>query len=161
MKKMIGVMGPGTTATKEQLDIAYQIGMLVGQKGFVLLSGGMNGTMTEACRGAQESGGLVVGICPTDDARDLCPYVDVAIVTGMRGARNIINILSSYLVIAIGATSSGTLSEIAFALQKKRPLLVVGGTSEMRAYLHQIESTGLFVQFAKTINEVERFLDTN
>lgn len=98
----------------------------------------------------------MIGICPTDDAKNMCPDVDIPIVTAMKGGRNFINILSSNRVIAIGARSGGTLSEIAFAIQQKRPLLVVAGTSEMQAYLRQVEDGN--VQFADGIDEVQAFL---
>lgn len=149
-------MGPGGSATEKQCELAYQIGGAVAKKGFVLLSGGMQGTMAAACRGAKEAGGLVVGICPTDDAKNMCPDVDIPIVTAMRGGRNFINILSSNRVIAIGARSGGTLSEVAFAIQQKRPLLVVDGTPEMQAYLKQVE--GGNVQFSDGIDGVHAFL---
>jgi len=158
MRKIVGVMGPGATSTEKQLLLSYAIGKIVADKGFVLLSGGMKGTMTEACRGAKEAGGLVVGICPTDEAQDMCPSIDIPIVTGMRGARNFINILSSNIVIAIGAASAGTLSEIAFAIQQKRPLLIVSGTPEMQAYIEQVETDGPPVQFTNTREGVEEFL---
>lgn len=153
---MIGVMGPGGSATEEQCELAYKIGVAIAEKGYTLLSGGMQGTMAAACKGAKETGGRVVGICPTDNAEDMCPHVDIAIVTAMKGGRNFINILSSHRVIAIGARSGGTLSEIAFAIQQKRPLLVVAGTPEMQAYLRQVE--GGDVQFTDSTSGVYRFL---
>ncbi|MEK7659829.1 MAG: TIGR00725 family protein [Patescibacteria group bacterium] len=158
MKFIVGVMGPGATATAEQLKIAYQIGKAVAERGHTLLSGGMKGTMAEACRGAKDAGGLVVGICPTDNADDMCADVDIPIVTGIRGARNFINILSSKIVIAIGPWSSGTLSEIAFAIQQRRPLLIIGGTPEMAAYIKQVEPTGREVVFTRSIDGVKAFL---
>ena len=158
MRQNIGIMGPGASATEEQLRIAFQIGQVVANKGFVLLSGGMGGTMEEACRGAHEAGGLVVGICPTNNVEDMCPYIDIAIVTGMGIARNAINILSSDLVVAICAASPGTLAETADAIQLNRPLLIVGGTPEMQAYIPQLEPSGTTVRFTSTIDGVREFL---
>lgn len=151
-------MGPGSSATPEQCALAYSIGEAVAHKGYVLLSGGMTGTMASACRGAQTAGGFVVGICPTDNADDMNSCVDVAIVTAMRGGRNFINILSSNRVIAIGAKSSGTLTEIAFAIQLERPLLIVDGTPEMQDYFRQMDGECTHIQFADGIEGVHKFL---
>lgn len=70
--------------------------------------------MEAAARGAREAGGLAVGILPGASARDANPYIDLAIVTDMGHARNVILVRSSDAVIAVSG-GYGTLSEIAIA----------------------------------------------
>ena len=49
-------------------------------------------------------------------------YVDIPILTGMGNARNIINVLTSKIIIAIGE-GPGTLSEVALALKTGKPVI--------------------------------------
>ena len=58
---------------------------------------------------------MVYGIIPADDAKWASRYIDIPIVTGMGIARNIINVLSSDIIVALPGRS-GTISEIALAL---------------------------------------------
>lgn len=70
MKKIVGVMGPGKNhATSEDTKCAYEVGKLVASYDAVLLCGGMYGTMEASAQGAQEAGGLTVGIGPTREIR--------------------------------------------------------------------------------------------
>src|SRR6476469_6847830 len=100
-KVVIGVMGPGTTATAADLQNAYEVGQLIAAAGWVLLTGGRNsGVMHAASQGAQQAGGLTVGILPTADRAMMSDAVDIAVLTDMGSARNNINVLSSQVVIA-------------------------------------------------------------
>ncbi|GIW10151.1 MAG: hypothetical protein KatS3mg061_1208 [Dehalococcoidia bacterium] len=78
--------------------------------------------MEAACRGAKAAGGRTVGILPGDRASDANPYIDVAIVTGMGEARNVLVVKSAAAAIAIGGRY-GTLSEIALALRLGKPVI--------------------------------------
>jgi uncharacterized protein (TIGR00725 family) len=71
--------------------------------------------MENACRGAKDAGGLTVGIIPGENKEDANPCVDIAIVTGIGKARNMIIARTADAVIAVGGRY-GTLSEIAYAL---------------------------------------------
>lgn len=97
---------------------AERVGSEIALRRGILICGGMSGVMEAAARGCKKAGGIVVGIIPTDDARDANPYVTVPIVTGMGEGRNIIVVRSAQAVIAIGG-SYGALSEIALALRLK------------------------------------------
>jgi uncharacterized protein (TIGR00725 family) len=120
----IAVCGAGTcdAAVYEQ---ARQVGRLLGAAGAVLLCGGLGGVMEAACQGAQEEGGMTVGILPGSDAGAANSYVDLPVVTGMGQARNVVLVLSAEAVIAI-AGEAGTLSEIALALKVGRPVVGLG-----------------------------------
>lgn len=125
MRTVIGVMG-GAFVDEGVLHDAREIGRLIAEQEFVLLTGGRNaGVMAEASRGASEAGGLVIGILPGDTTSNAAPHVDVAIVTGLGDARNAINVLSSRVVVALPG-GPGTVSEIALALKAGRPVVLLG-----------------------------------
>lgn len=152
MKTVIGIMGP-SQATEKELGLAYELGKMVAKYNAVLLTGGMGGVMEEASRGAKENGGEVLAIAPIFDKADINQYVDIAVMTGMRSGRNFMNILSSDIVIAIGAHSAGTLSEIAFAIQQNKPLLLVGWSEAMKNYLGEYDSKNIY--FMSSVDTVE------
>lgn len=81
--------------------------------------------MQEACRGAKEEGGLTVGIIPSDDPSEANQYVDIPIPTGFGMGRNVLVVRASEVIIAIGG-STGTLSEIAFALNSGKTVIGLG-----------------------------------
>ena len=121
MNMKIGVIG-ASQCNKRIAEIAYRVGREIGKKGAVLICGGLGGVMEEVARGAKESGGLTVGILPGLSSSDASSYIDIPIVTGMDHGRNIIVVRSCDAIIAIGG-KEGTLSEIAFALKLKIPLI--------------------------------------
>jgi hypothetical protein len=81
--------------------------------------------MEASAKGAQEGGGIAVGILPGESVAEANPYIDIPILTGMGNARNNINVLSSQAIIAIDG-SYGTLSEIALALKCGTPVVGLG-----------------------------------
>lgn len=124
-KPIIGVMGPGSTATEIDKTNAFEIGKLIAQKGWVLLSGGRNeGVMDEVNKGAKSAGGLTIGIIPTKSNDDISEAVDVAIMTNMGSARNYINILSSDVIVACGM-EAGTASEVSMALKDNKSVILL------------------------------------
>lgn len=125
IRNLIGVMGPGKTASSEEIATAYALGQAIAKQGWVLITGGRAaGIMDAASQGAQSAQGLVVGILPDETGAQMSSAVDIPIVTGMGHGRNVINILSSRVVIACGL-GPGTLSEIAFAMKLQKPLLLM------------------------------------
>lgn len=124
MKTVIGIMGPGESAEKEELTFAYEVGRLLAGEGYVVLTGGRNcGIMEYALKGAKKAGGTTIGILPGDDDTGMSSYVDIPVFTGMGHARNVINILSSRVVIAVGM-GAGTSSEISMALKNRKPVIL-------------------------------------
>ena len=81
--------------------------------------------MEAACRGAREAGGLTVGLLPGLDDADANPYLSLALVTGLGPARNAVIAQAGCAMISI-AGSYGTLSEIALALKKGKPVISLG-----------------------------------
>ena len=121
---IIGVMGGGA-ASPNDLEIAYQLGGLIAQNGWVLLNGGRRaGIMEASAKGAKSLGGLTVGILPDESRRSTSAFIDIPVLTGMGNARNCINVLSSDVVVACPG-GAGTLSEIALALKVRRPVILL------------------------------------
>ena len=144
-KIMIGVMGPGPAATEEDLKNAHQLGRLIAERGWVLLTGGMaSGVMDAASRGTDEAGGLVVGILPTEDATHASKAVHIPIVTGMGSARNNINILSSSVVVACGI-GPGTASEIALTIKAGKKVVLLNNIEESHAFFRKLGGEAITV----------------
>lgn len=114
----IAVIGPADP-TAEEYEIAKTVGFLIAGNHETLVCGGLFGVMEAACRGAQEQGGLTIGIVP--DTGNGNRYLNVVIRTGLGHARNALVAQSSDAVIAIGG-GYGTLSEIAIALKTGHPV---------------------------------------
>jgi uncharacterized protein (TIGR00725 family) len=117
----IAVVG-GSTCSKKHAKIAFELGSLIAQEGWILICGGRAGVMQAACRGAKEVGGLTVGILPSYDGKDANPYVDVKIPTGLGYARNTLVVRAADIIVAING-KYGTLSEIAFAFNEDKTVL--------------------------------------
>ena len=118
---LIAVIG-SSSCTPEVAAWAETVGRLLAEHGAVLLCGGLGGVMEAAARGAQQSGGLTVGILPGSAVDDANPYIDVPLATGMGEMRNALIVRAAQAAIAIGG-GWGTLSEIAMAQRIKTPVV--------------------------------------
>lgn len=107
---------------EEKNRVAYEIGKFVARNGWTLITGGRDGVMDWASRGAYEENGIVVAITPYDSLNNVTPFANVVIPTGMGFARNYINVLSADVVVVVGG-GAGTLSEIAYAWQFNKPIV--------------------------------------
>ena len=116
-------------AKEEDLRVAEALGDAIIGAGFRLVTGGLDGIMRAASRGARQATGHlpgdVVGILPTYSPDDANEFVEIAICTGMNHARNVVVVASADVVFAIGG-KSGTLSEIALAWKLGKPIIAVG-----------------------------------
>src|SRR5947209_20460947 len=131
---LVGVMGPGASASADEVRAAYALGQLIARAGWVLVTGGRaTGVMDAACKGAQAEGGLTVGILPTDDARDMSAAVEIPIITGTGQARNNINVLSSVVVFACGM-GAGTAAEIALAIKAGKQVILLCDDEAARTF---------------------------
>ena len=121
---IVGVMG-GAQVDADTLEAAYQLGVLIARQGWVLLNGGRRaGVMDASARGASDQGGLTVGVLPDENASQASPHVKIPICTGMGGARNVVNVLSSNVVVACRG-GAGTVSEIALALKYGKTVITL------------------------------------
>jgi uncharacterized protein (TIGR00725 family) len=126
-RTVIGVMGRGAGAAPVDCAQAAALGEALARAGWVLLTGGRPaGVMAAATAGAKRvPESLVVGVLP-GESDVAAAGVDIAIRTGMGNARNVINVLTSDVVVAIGAGGAGTASEIALAIKCARPVVLLG-----------------------------------
>jgi uncharacterized protein (TIGR00725 family) len=125
MRPTIGVMGSGNDGDPAMLQQARELGAAIAAQGWVLLNGGRaTGVMGASAEGAATAGGLVIGVLPDEDLRSASPHLTVAVRTGMGDGRNVVNVLSSDVVIALRG-GAGTISEIALALNAGRPVIAL------------------------------------
>jgi uncharacterized protein (TIGR00725 family) len=142
---VVGVMGPGETATVADCANAELLGQLIAQQGWVTLTGGRPvGVMEAALLGAKKSGGLTVGILPDNSAEDSSQAADIRIVTGMGEARNVVNVLTSQLVFVCGM-STGTASEVALALKTKRQTILVNAGPDAERFWTSLGGSMLYI----------------
>jgi uncharacterized protein (TIGR00725 family) len=122
MKKIyISVIGAGE-CSEEIEKIAYQTGKLIAERGAILICGGLGGVMNAAAQGANDSGGLVIGVLPSSNRAGESKYLSASVSTGMGNARNALVVQSGDVVIAISG-GHGTLSEIGLALKTGKPVV--------------------------------------
>jgi hypothetical protein len=132
-RPVVAVIG-NSRATADALRVAEELGRLVVERGWRLVTGGLGGVMEAASRGAHRAPayreGDVIGILPGSDPALGNRWVDIVIPTGLGHARNVLVVATADAVVAIGG-GAGTLSEMALAWQLGRPLigLLVAGHS--------------------------------
>lgn len=108
------------------LEIAHEVGALLAAAGAVVLTGGLDGVMAAAAKGARAAGGTVIGLLPGTDAAAGNEHLSVAVPTGLGQGRNALLVGAADGVIAIGG-SWGTLSEVALAMRAAKPVVWVHG----------------------------------
>jgi hypothetical protein len=119
----IAVIG-GSDVGPEITALAREVGREVAKIGAVLLCGGLGGVMAAAARGAQETGGVSLGILPEGDRREANPYLTYTIATNLGHARNVLIAHSADALIAVDG-SYGTISEAAIALKLGKPVIAL------------------------------------
>ncbi len=132
----IAVIG-GSVISKSLYDIAYKTGYEIARKGCILINGGCSGVMEASSKGAKDAGGLTVGILPGREKEDANDFIDIPVPTGIGEARNAIIVNIADGLIAIDG-EYGTLSEIAFSLKKKKP--IVGIKTFDFKEIHKVDS---------------------
>jgi uncharacterized protein (TIGR00725 family) len=137
-KPIVGIMGPGENARPEENEMAFEMGKAIAEQGWIVLTGGRSfGVMEAAMKGAHEGDGVTIGIIPDESAHNASENADIKIITGMGSARNIINVLSSHILVVIGM-AAGTASEVSLAIKAGKKVIL----------LHQDEIT---IRFFKNI----------
>ena len=117
----IAVFGPHDCSPAER-ELGLAVGRGIAERGGILVCGGLDGMMEAAAEGAKEAGGLTVGILPGESAEPANRFIDVPLPTGLGAYRNAVIARSCDAAIAIRG-GYGTLSEIAFALRLKTPVV--------------------------------------
>jgi len=113
----VAVVGAGgSDVAPEVLAVAEAVGAELGRRGAIVVTGGLDGVMQAACRGARSAGAITLGILPGEDRDAANPFVSVTVATGLGELRNAVVARNADALVAIGG-GLGTLSEIAFALK--------------------------------------------
>src|SRR5512135_1683112 len=126
----VAVIG-GSQVSPEVAALAQEVGREVARRCAVLLCGGLGGVMAAAAQGAQEAGGVSLGILPEADRGRANPYLTYSIATNLGHARNILIAHSADAVIAVDG-DYGTISEAAIALKLGKPVVALQAGWDLR-----------------------------
>lgn len=132
-KLQIGVMGPAENEYPKRADlrakiceIAVKLGELLAEKGAVVFTGGMDGVMELASKGAKNMGGITVGT-PGRIRGMSNKYIDIEVLTPIDvGDFLFAGILSCDAIITIPG-GAGTLAEVCMAYRNKKPNIIIEG----------------------------------
>lgn len=142
----IGVIGQSGEIPGELQQLAHDIGREIANRGAILLTGGTNGVMECASKGAKEANGLVVGILPGDTLDRANKYIDIPINTGLSfDYRSLILVHSSDALIMVGG-GNGTLGELSAAYLNLKPVVI-------------LEPSGGWAKRVRTMAFEEEYLD--
>jgi len=147
---IVGVMGAGDDATPEDITRAEALGEALARAGYTVLTGGRDaGLMAAALRGAARvEGSCRVAILSNSDT-EVAPDATLAIVTDLGQGRNVVNVLSSRVVVAVGSGGPGTASEVALALKYRRPVVLLSPPPLWRDFFMALGA----VEVAETVEE--------
>lgn len=123
-KMIIGVIG-GHSCSAKTAKLARELGKEIAKLGAILVCGGLSGVMEAAAQGAKENGGITVGLLPGADKGNANKFIDIPLATGLGYTRNTLVATASDIIIALPG-EYGTLSEIGFALNAKKPVVGIG-----------------------------------
>ena len=144
-------MGPGESASPDENEMAFELGKAIAKSGWALLTGGRNfGVMDAAMKGALDANGLTIAILPGDTSAESSENAQIRIVTGMGSGRNIINALSSKIIVVVGM-AAGTASEVSHALKAGRKVILLNQDEITIRFFKNVG--GYKVMVAKTVEE--------
>jgi uncharacterized protein (TIGR00725 family) len=122
----VAVVGPGSSASPDEVATAESVAETLARDGAVIVTGGLDGVMRAAARGARRGGGVSVGLLPGTDRSGGSPAHTVLLPTGLGELRNGLVVRAADVVVAIGG-GWGTLSEVALAVRIGVPVVAVSG----------------------------------
>ncbi len=162
MKLQIGVIGfagkeeypEGKVPVRKHLEIAFEMGRLIGEQKWILLTGGKGGVMEAASRGAHEKGGIVVGFIKGKERFQANNETDVEVVTGFEvGGSEFTLVHSADALVVIGG-GAGTLQEIALAYRAGKPILVLETFPPLNNTIYLDDRKTVRIEYLKTPKEV-------
>ncbi|SRR5579883_166785 len=163
MKKLVAVFGPGRCIVGDALyEDARHLGKLLVGAGFAVVTGGYEGVMEAASKGAREEGGSAVGV--TADVyfakgREANEYItrEVRVKSAADRLMELLDLPDAWL--AIG-NSTGTLTEVAMAWDymtkgflPSKPLLLIG--EAWRPFVEYVENEEHFEPWLHLMERVE------
>ena len=150
-KIIVGVMGPGESATPEDNEMALELGRAIAKEGWAVLTGGRSfGVMDAAMKGARDANGLTIGILPDGNEQLASENADIRIVTGMGSGRNYVSVLSSHMIVVLGM-APGTASEVALAIKSNKKIILLNQDEITIRFFKNIGTYRILV--AKDVNE--------
>jgi len=120
-KARIAVFG-GRDIDQEVYDNTFEIGKNFAKENYLVYCGGGGGVMEAISKGMNSGDGTTVGILRSDNLSEANQYLTIPVLTNMGITRNALLALNCDVAIAISG-NYGTLSEIAYALQLKVPII--------------------------------------
>jgi len=161
-RRIVGIMG-AARASPGSLEAARLLGRLIAERGWVLLTGGRPaGVMEAANAGAKEvAGSVTLGILPSAEG-GVSESVDLAVFTDMGDARNVINVLTSDVVVACGVEGPGTASEVALALKAGKPVVLLCASAEAATFFRGVSRGDRLSEAAtpaEAVGIIERLLE--
>ena len=117
----IAVFG-GRDINKDIYNDTVKFGKLLAEENFIVFCGGGEGVMKAICKGVSIGNGISIGLLKGDKLDEGNKYLTIPILTNMGITRNALLPLNCDVAVAISG-NHGTLSEIAFALQLKVPII--------------------------------------
>jgi len=132
-KIQVGVMGPAVGEYPQDPEVrekvcafAEKIGELLAQQNAIVFTGGMDGVMELASKGAKNKNGITVGT-PGRTRGISNKYIDIEVLTPIDvGDFIFAGILSCDAIITIPG-GAGTLAEVCIAYRNKKPNIIIEG----------------------------------
>jgi len=165
--KIITIFGSGRVKPQQKAyKLAFELGSLLAEAGFVIANGGYGGTMLAAAEGARGAGGKVIGVtCSAFGQTRPNAYISEVIVTDSLDERldKLITLGQAYVVLA---GSTGTLLELAKVwefknkgfLDKRKTVILLGDYWQQLVDLIASEDPGC-ERFVKILSEPEQVRD--
>jgi uncharacterized protein (TIGR00725 family) len=129
LTRYVAVIGGGEVSPEIYL-LAREVGREVARRGGVVICGGLGGVMAAAARGANEAGGVSLGILPDGDRQRANPFLTYSLATNLGHARNVLIAHSAHALIAVDG-SYGTISEAAIALRLGKPVIALNAAWDL------------------------------
>ncbi len=123
----------GTKIKPEVFDYAYELGKLVAQQGWSVITGGKSGVMEAANRGCKEAGGISIGVVTGDKRFTANDYVDVEVLPGMFNCGEEMALITMCDAVIMLGGGMGTLQELTIVYRQAKPIFSIrnlGGWSE-------------------------------
>lgn len=125
-KKVVAIVGGHSHNTSEEaMGLAESVGRLAAESGLIVATGGFDGIMEAALRGAKKAGGTTMAVLKGNDKSSANRYADICIATSLDLAFMHVLVWTADVIVAFEG-NYGTLTEIALALETRRPLVMVG-----------------------------------
>jgi len=142
-QKKIAVIGGSVLKPNVDIEQVKELGKEIARNGFTLLTGACPGFPQEAVKGAAEAKGTIIGVSPYSNKEEQIkadyPVKEFTSVeyTGLERARNYFLVKKADAVILVNG-SKGTMTELGFALDQKKPIAVFTGTKGLADHIKEI-----------------------